>query len=61
LLFKISPGRFFAVNEVKALFAHIIATYDIKFEEAKGVPRASYIAGFRFPGNATVMFRARQK
>ncbi|KAF8467567.1 cytochrome P450 [Russula ochroleuca] len=55
------PGRFFAVNEVKALFAHIIATYDIKFEEGKGVPRELCIAGLRFPGKANVMFRTRQK
>jgi hypothetical protein len=61
LPFSISPGRFFAVNEIKALFAHIIATYDIKFEEGKGVPRLLSIAGARFPGAADVMFRTRQK
>ncbi|KAF8477701.1 cytochrome P450 [Russula ochroleuca] len=55
------PGRFFAVNEVKALFAHIVATYDVKFEEGKGVPREVCIAGLRFPGNSNVMFRTRQK
>ncbi|KAF8463174.1 cytochrome P450 [Russula ochroleuca] len=46
------PGRFFAANEVKALFAHIVTTYDIKFEEGKGVPREHCIAGMRFPGKA---------
>jgi hypothetical protein len=61
LLFAISPGRFVSVNEIKVLFAFIIATYDIKFEEGKGVPREFCIAGLRFPGNATVMFRTRQK
>jgi hypothetical protein len=61
LLFTTSPGRFFAVNEVKALFAHIVATYDIKFEEGKGVPRMSWIAGISFSGAANVMFRKRQK
>jgi hypothetical protein len=55
------PGRFFAVNEVKALFAYIVATYDIKFEEGKGAPRALCIAGLRFPGTANVMFKTRQK
>ncbi|KAF8467570.1 cytochrome P450 [Russula ochroleuca] len=55
------PGRFFAVNEVKALFAHIVSTYDVKFEEGKGVPRELCIAGLRFPGNSNVMFRTRQK
>ncbi|KAH9993110.1 cytochrome P450 [Russula vinacea] len=55
------PGRFFAVNEVKALFAHVVATYDVKFEEGKGVPREVCIAGLRFPGDSNVMFRTRQK
>ena len=59
--FGISPGRFFAVNEVKALFAHIVATYDVKFEEGKGVPRERCIAALRFPGKADVSFRTRQK
>ena len=59
--FGISPGRFFAVNEVKALFAHIVATYDVKCEEGKGVPRDFCIAGFRFPADSNVMFRTRQK
>ena len=57
----ISPGRFFAVNEIKALFAHIIATYDIELEGGKGIPRGRHIAGMRFPGSANVMFRTRQK
>ena len=57
----ISPGRFLAVNEMKALFAYIVATYDIKFEEEKGAPREVWIAGLRFPGTANVMFRTRQK
>jgi hypothetical protein len=46
---------------MKALFAYIVATYDIKFEEGKGVPREVWIAGLRFPGTANVMFRTRQK
>jgi len=37
------------------------ATYDIKFEEGKGVPRELCIAATRYPGNANVMFRTRQK
>ncbi|KAH9992044.1 cytochrome P450 [Russula vinacea] len=55
------PGRFFVANEMKALLAHIVTTYDIKFEEGKGVPREYSIAGLRFPGSANVMFRIRQK
>ena len=60
-LFTISPGRFFVVNEVKGLFAHILASYDIKFEEGKGIPREVFIAGERLPGRANVMFRTRRK
>ncbi|KAI0284729.1 cytochrome P450 [Russula brevipes] len=55
------PGRFFAVNEIKALLAHIVVTYDIKFEEGKGFPPDRCIAALRIPGTANVMFRARQK
>jgi len=55
------PGRFFAVNEVKALFAHIVATYDIKLEDGKKIPSDVCIAGSRFPRTANVMFRARKK
>ncbi|KAH9992079.1 cytochrome P450 [Russula vinacea] len=57
----VCPGRFLAVNEMKALFAYIVATYDIKFEEGKGAPRKVWIAGFLFPGTENVMFRKRQK
>jgi hypothetical protein len=60
-LFGISPGRFFAVNELKALIAHIVVTYDIKFEEGKGVPRQICIGGLRLPGKANVLFKRRQK
>ena len=59
--FSISPGRFFAVNEIKALLAHILVTYDIKLEDGKQVPRGVRIGTIRFPGKANVMFRKRQK
>ncbi|KAF8491191.1 cytochrome P450 [Russula emetica] len=55
------PGRFFAVNEIKALLAYIVVTYDIKLEEGKELPRGFCIASMKFPGNANVMFRSRQK
>jgi hypothetical protein len=60
-LFTISPGRFFAVNEIKGLFAYLIATYDIKFEEGQSAPDGHYIPGGRTPAPANLMFRARQK
>ncbi|KAI0277140.1 cytochrome P450 [Russula aff. rugulosa BPL654] len=55
------PGRFFVVNEMKALLAYIVVTYDIKLEEGKEIPRGFCIASLKFPGNANVMFRSRQK
>ena len=57
----ISPGRFFAVNELKVLLAHMIVTYDIKFEEGKQAPRGFIINSVRIPGKANAMFRKRQK
>lgn len=55
-----SPGRFFAVNQIKAFIAHVIVTYDFKFEEGKGVPSKRH-AGlfFRTPRDADVLFRKR--
>ncbi|KAH9036352.1 cytochrome P450 [Lactarius pseudohatsudake] len=55
------PGRFFAVNEVKALLAHVVVTYDIKFEEGTEAPRGFIINSIRMPGKADAMFRKRQK
>ncbi|KAN0130729.1 Cytochrome P450 [Lactarius tabidus] len=55
------PGRFFAANEVKALLAHILVTYDFKVEEGKRAPRTRTIGSMRVPENANVMFRKRQK
>ena len=46
---------------MKALLAHIIVTYDVKFEEGKGVPCERHVGMFRFPGSANVLFRKRQK
>ena len=57
----ISPGRFFAVNEVKAFLAHVVVTYDIKFEEGKQAPREFHVGSMRIPREANVMFRTRQK
>ncbi|KAI9509455.1 cytochrome P450 [Russula earlei] len=55
------PGRFLAAYEIKALFAHILAEYDVKFEEGKGVPPDRGVGITRITGNTTVLFRKRQK
>jgi len=54
------PGRFFAVNEVKALFAHLLVTYDMKFEKGEDAPPDIHIATLRIPRSTGVMFRKRQ-
>ncbi|KAI0248479.1 cytochrome P450 [Lactifluus subvellereus] len=55
------PGRFFAASEVKALLAHIIVTYDVKFEEGKGIPREFRIGSTRIPRSTNLLFRKRQR
>ena len=59
-LFVISPGRFFAVNEVKLLLAHLLVMYDMKFEKGEEAPPDRYIATLRIPRSTGVMFRKRQ-
>ena len=42
---KKSPGRFFAVTEVKTVLARIILNYDIKlFDEKAGGPQVAGVA-----------------
>ncbi|KIK57189.1 hypothetical protein GYMLUDRAFT_263250 [Collybiopsis luxurians FD-317 M1] len=54
------PGRFFAVNELKALLGHVLLTYDIKFENNTGVPPPHWDgAGVTPNSTALVMFRKR--
>ncbi|KAH8996773.1 cytochrome P450 [Lactarius akahatsu] len=55
------PGRFFAVSEVKAFLAHVVVTYDVKFEEGKQAPLSLHIGSMRMPGKANAMFRKRQR
>ena len=57
---SLSPGRFFAVNEIKALLAHIVITYDTKFEKGQQTLRSFHISSMRIPGKANAMFRKRQ-
>jgi hypothetical protein len=60
LMMAISPGRFFAATELKALLAHVVLTYDMKFEDGKGAPPQRWIAGLYIPRRVNVMFRKRQ-
>jgi len=57
---RISPGRFFAANELKTMLAHVVISYDVRLEDnmtrAKGL-----CAGFRMSPDpaAKIMFRRR--
>jgi hypothetical protein len=59
-LFFISPGRFFAVNEIKVLVARILMTYDIKLAEGSCVPHDRRMGTFRVVQTTDVFFRRRQ-
>ncbi|THH19419.1 hypothetical protein EW146_g1766 [Bondarzewia mesenterica] len=37
------PGRFFAASELKAMLAHIVLTYDVRFEDGKTKPPNVYL------------------
>ncbi|KAF8513190.1 cytochrome P450 [Gautieria morchelliformis] len=52
------PGRFFAVNELKAMLAHIVLTYDLKMTDT---PRYMHIGPNVTPDpKVEVLFRKRQ-
>ncbi|KAI0783163.1 cytochrome P450 [Abortiporus biennis] len=54
------PGRFFAVNEIKAMFAHLVLTYDVKFKnEGVRPPNKWYGTVFVPEPTVEVLFRKR--
>jgi hypothetical protein len=59
---KHSPGRFFAVNEIKAMFAHILLNYDVQLENGSMERPANLkVEAATMPNvKAKVMFRKRQ-
>ncbi|KAF7792532.1 hypothetical protein EIP86_003573 [Pleurotus ostreatoroseus] len=55
------PGRFFAANELKAMMAHIVMNYDVKFEDEGVRPPNMWFGINVIPDpRAKVMFRKRQ-
>jgi len=55
------PGRFFAANEIKAMTAHVLLTYDIKLDPADASPKYIPFGALRIPNpKSKVMFRKRQ-
>lgn len=58
--FHACPGRFFAVNEIKAIMALLIPKYDVKLENPGVRPPDRWIGVSASPNaSAKVMFRLR--
>jgi len=53
------PGRFFAANEVKILFCHLLLKYDIRM--AKGSPVDSVAFGFALIPNPKARIEIRRR
>jgi cytochrome P450 len=54
------PGRFFATQEIKAIMAHIIMGYDVRFSEGQKRPNSLCVETQYLPSpEATVEFRKR--
>ncbi|KIK55508.1 hypothetical protein GYMLUDRAFT_248559 [Collybiopsis luxurians FD-317 M1] len=54
------PGRFFAVYEIKALIAHVLTAFDVKFENGEAPASKWFGPGRRLDTEAVMMFRKRQ-
>lgn len=55
------PGRFFAVNEIKALLAHVVLNYDVAFANNAGRPADHWYSYAALPDpSASIMFRKRR-
>lgn len=56
----LSPGRFFAITELKAMLAHVLVTYDVKFQNEGVRPPNQWFGTTSLPNrNAEIMFRKR--
>ncbi|KAJ6627498.1 cytochrome P450 [Mycena sp. CBHHK59/15] len=55
------PGRFFAAVELKAILAHVVLNYDVKFVNDGPRPANQYMASACLPdSSAKIMFRRKQ-
>ncbi|KAH9482481.1 Cytochrome P450 monooxygenase 151 [Psilocybe cubensis] len=55
------PGRFFAVNELKTMLAHVLLNYDVKLVKEKQRPENWWMSAGCIPNmTAELMFRRRQ-
>ena len=56
----VSPGRFFAANELKTMLAHVVVTYDVKLADNATRPPTLHFGLAAIPHpSAEVMFRRR--
>lgn len=56
-----SPGRFFAVNELKTLMSRVLLNYDVQMEKSGQVPPPFWFGPSQLPNTkAEVMFRKRK-
>jgi hypothetical protein len=56
-----SPGRFFATNEIKTMFAYALVNYDVKMARDRGLPSEWFFGINSTPDpTAEVMFRKRR-
>ena len=61
-LFAFSPGRFFAVNEMKVMMAYLVLHFDVKSEQNKLRPANQMIGTVIAPSqDGRVLFRQRSK
>ncbi len=56
-----SPGRFFAVNELKAIIAHFILEYDFKLEIEGAMPPVKWFGGQGMQDEKTMMWVRKRK
>ncbi|KAH6674967.1 cytochrome P450 [Halenospora varia] len=54
------PGRFFASNEIKIIFAHLLMNFDIALPDGEGRPKpVTYDVAFKPDPNQEVLFKRR--
>jgi hypothetical protein len=62
LIVCVSPGRFFAANEIKAMLCYLVMNYDVKLPgDAVEKPPNRYIGGSVIPSSADqILIRKRR-
>lgn len=60
---RLSPGRFFAISEIKTILAHILLNYDVQLEDESMERPPNLVSETAVNANpiAKVMFRKRSK